>query len=357
MNHQQHHLTDISWLSIVKIIIVLAIFYLLYSILDILALVFIAIVLAAAFGPWVDWLYKRRVPRVLSIVSIYVVIFLILALVIYLLIPPVVIQIQQLANSLPYYYSRVVSNLSQVQHTTDLEAANTIKSLLENIGLGLSQAASSIVSTVTGIFGGILQLAVVLVMSFYLIVQEDGLKRFLRSLTPAKYQPYVIQLLGRIHIKLGAWFRAQLVLMLAVGILTFIGLQIVGMDYVLVLALWAALTEIIPYVGPVIGAIPGIFLAFTISPWLGLLVVLVYVLVQQLENNILVPSIMRRAVGLNPIVSIIVILVGAKLGGIMGAVLSIPLTTVVAVILSDVFEDWKTEDAQGPELVEKINKE
>ncbi len=350
MTYQQHHLTDISWVSIVKVVIVLVLFYLLYSILDILGLVFVAMVIAAAFGPWVDWLYKRRVPRALSVISIYVVIFLIMALVVYLLIPPLVTQIHQLANVLPSYYSQAISGLSQVQQTTDLEAANTIKDFLKDIGLGLTKAASSIVGMVTGIFGGIVQLTIVLVISFYLIVQEDGLKRFLRSLTPTKYQPYIIQLLGRINIKLGAWFRAQLVLMLAVGILTFIGLQLVGMDYVLILALWAGLTEIIPYVGPIIGAIPAVFLAFTISPWQGLIVTLIYIVVQQLENNILVPSIMRRAVGLNPIISIVVILIGAKWGGIMGAVLSIPLATVLAVILSDVFDDWKTDDSGGLQI-------
>ncbi len=334
----------ISLGSIVKIALVILFIYFLYMILDILGLLFVAVVVAAALGPWVDYLQRHRVPRAVSLIVIYLIIFLVISLIVFLMIPPLVQQIQQLASVLPNYYIKAVSGLSALQHSSDIEAAATISSFLENIGSALANTANSIFSTVTSIFGGLIQLLVILVISFYLIVQEHGLKRFLRSITPAKYQPYIMQLMSRINIKLGLWFRAQLLLMLIIAILTYIGLSLFGMEYALVLALWAGLTEIIPYVGPIIGALPAVFLAFTISPIQGLLIVILYVVIQQLENNIIVPTIMRKAVGLNPVVSIIVILVGAKLGGIMGAILSIPLATAIAVFVSDFFEDWQTGD-------------
>ncbi|MFH1112058.1 MAG: AI-2E family transporter, partial [Patescibacteria group bacterium] len=330
--------------SIVKVALVILLIYLLYMILDILGLLFVSVVVAAALGPWVDSLQRYRIPRAVSLIVIYLAIFLIISLVVFLLIPPLVQQIQQLASALPNYYIKAVSGLSAIQHSSDIESAATIRSFLENIGATLASTANSIFSTVTSIFGGLIQLVVILVISFYLIVQENGLKRFLRSITPAKYQPYIMQLMSRINIKLGLWFRAQLLLMLIIGVLTYIGLKLFGMEYALVLALWAGLTEIIPYIGPIIGALPAVFLAFTISPIQGLLIIVLYVIVQQLENNIIVPTIMRKAVGLNPIISIVVILVGVKLGGIMGAILSIPLATAIAVFVSDFFEGWQTSD-------------
>ncbi|MFH1867247.1 MAG: AI-2E family transporter [Patescibacteria group bacterium] len=341
---------DISLSTIIKIALVIFGIYFLYLVLDIIALLFVAVIVAAAFGPWVDWFQRRRIPRPLGVVFIYLIIFLLIASIIFLIIPPLVEQIRQLATALPNYYGKAVIGLQQLQGSTNFDATSTIKSALDNLGSSLARATTSIFTTINSIFGGLIQLVVILVISFYLIVQENGLKRFMRSVTPAKYQPYLMQLMSRIHIKIGLWFRAQLLLMLVIFAVTYLGLWALQMDYVLALALWAGLTEIIPYVGPIIGALPAIFLAFTISPTMGLLVILLYVVVQQLENNILVPTIMRKAVGLNPIISILVILIGAKVGGVVGAILSIPIATVAAVFLSDFFEGWRgTVDSLVPE--------
>ncbi|KKU39424.1 MAG: hypothetical protein UX54_C0012G0007 [Parcubacteria group bacterium GW2011_GWA2_46_39] len=333
-----------------RIVLVMLGIYFLYLSLDVLALLFISIIVASALTPWVDWWQRYRIPRSVGVIIIYVVVFFVISAMIFLLIPPLVEQIRALAINLPNIYGRAVLGLQQLQNGVDIDTAATLQSALDNLGSSLAKATTSIFTALNSIFGGLIQLMVVLVISFYLIVQENGLKKFLRSVTPAKYQPYLMQLINRINIKIGQWFRAQLLLMLVIFALTYLGLWALGMNYVLVLALWAGLTEIIPYIGPIIGAVPAIFLAFTVSPTMGFLVLLLYVVIQQLENNILVPTIMRKAVGLNPIVSILVILVGAKIFGIIGAVLSIPVATVVAVFLSDFFEGWRgSVDSLAPE--------
>ena len=333
-----------------RIVLVMLGIYFLYLSLDVLALLFISIIVASALTPWVDWWQRYRIPRSVGVIIIYVVVFFVISAMIFLLIPPLVEQIRALAINLPNIYGRAVLGLQQLQNGVDIDTAATLQSALDNLGSSLAKATTSIFTALNSIFGGLIQLMVVLVISFYLIVQENGLKKFLRSVTPAKYQPYLMQLIDRINIKIGQWFRAQLLLMLVIFALTYLGLWALGMNYVLVLALWAGLTEIIPYIGPIIGAVPAIFLAFTVSPTMGFLVLLLYVVIQQLENNILVPTIMRKAVGLNPIVSILVILVGAKIFGIIGAVLSIPVATVVAVFLSDFFEGWRgSVDSLAPE--------
>ena len=339
---------NIPFRTIMRIVLVMLGIYFLYLSLDVLALLFISIIVASALTPWVDWWQRYRIPRSVGVIIIYVVVFFVISAMIFLLIPPLVEQIRALAINLPNIYGRAVLGLQQLQNGVDIDTAATLQSALDNLGSSLAKATTSIFTALNSIFGGLIQLMVVLVISFYLIVQENGLKKFLRSVTPAKYQPYLMQLINRI--KIGQWFRAQLLLMLVIFALTYLGLWALGMNYVLVLALWAGLTEIIPYIGPIIGAVPAIFLAFTVSPTMGFLVLLLYVVIQQLENNILVPTIMRKAVGLNPIVSILVILVGAKIFGIIGAVLSIPVATVVAVFLSDFFEGWRgSVDSLAPE--------
>jgi len=341
---------NIPFRTIMRIVLVMLGIYFLYLSLDVLALLFISIIVASALTPWVDWWQRYRIPRSVGVIIIYVVVFFVISAMIFLLIPPLVEQIRALAINLPNIYGRAVLGLQQLQNGVDIDTAATLQSALDNLGSSLAKATTSIFTALNSIFGGLIQLMVVLVISFYLIVQENGLKKFLRSVTPAKYQPYLMQLIDRINIKIGQWFRAQLLLMLVIFALTYLGLWALGMNYVLVLALWAGLTEIIPYIGPIIGAVPAIFLAFTVSPTMGFLVLLLYVVIQQLENNILVPTIMRKAVGLNPIVSILVILVGAKIFGIIGAVLSIPVATVVAVFLSDFFEGWRgSVDSLAPE--------
>ena len=341
---------NIPFRTIMRIVLVMLGIYFLYLSLDVLALLFISIIVASALTPWVDWWQRYRIPRSVGVIIIYVVVFFVISAMIFLLIPPLVEQIRALAINLPNIYGRAVLGLQQLQNGVDIDTAATLQSALDNLGSSLAKATTSIFTALNSIFGGLIQLMVVLVISFYLIVQENGLKKFLRSVTPAKYQPYLMQLINRINIKIGQWFRAQLLLMLVIFALTYLGLWALGMNYVLVLALWAGLTEIIPYIGPIIGAVPAIFLAFTVSPTMGFLVLLLYVVIQQLENNILVPTIMRKAVVLNPIVSILVILVGAKIFGIIGAVLSIPVATVVAVFLSDFFEGWRgSVDSLAPE--------
>ncbi|OGL88417.1 hypothetical protein A3I42_00040 [Candidatus Uhrbacteria bacterium RIFCSPLOWO2_02_FULL_49_11] len=182
---------------------------------------------------------------------------------------------------------------------------------------------------------------IILVLTFYMVVDEDGIMRFLQVITPENIHKDVTALTVKIQNKIGLWLRGQLILMLVIGVLTFIGLTIIGVPYALVLALVAGITEIIPYAGPVIGSIPAIFIAFTISPTMGLWTVLLYVLIQQAENHLLVPKIMQKTTGLNPIIVILAVLIGARLSGVIGALLAVPIASAIEVLIHEHF-DHKT---------------
>ena len=144
---------------------------------------------------------------------------------------------------------------------------------------------------------------------------------------------------NRMQKKLGLWLRGQLILCLVIFILTYIGLLILGVKYALIIAVIAGLTEFIPYLGPVLGAIPAVFIAFTQSPTLALFTAILYIIIQQIENNFLVPKIMQKAVGLNPIVSIVAIMIGFSVGGVVGALLSIPVATAGTVLVEDMLHN------------------
>ncbi|MBW2164188.1 MAG: AI-2E family transporter, partial [Deltaproteobacteria bacterium] len=198
-------------------------------------------------------------------------------------------------------------------------------------------------STVTGIFGGIFTFFLVLVITFYMAVEENAIKKIVWSIAPKNHQVYVMQLVNRMQKKVGLWLRGQLILSVIIFALTFTALSIVHlftgqMEYALVLALLAGLTEFVPYLGPLIAAIPAVFLALTVSPVLAIVVALVYYVIQLMENNIIVPKLMQKVIGLNPVVRIAVLLIGFKVAGVVGAILSIPVATAVSVFIRDIFE-------------------
>lgn len=335
---------EISIATFFKALVIIAAVYFLYRVVDVLALVFVAIIFATALEPAVNWMNRNHIPRALSVLVLYLLIFLILSLIIVLMVPPLIDQVTELAKSFPYYYERLLSAFSYFSGTGQDTVASTLQQSLQSLGANLAQATTSILSTLVSVFGGLLQFVVLLTVAFYLVVEEDGILRFIRSITPSVYHPYIIQMMRRLKAKLGSWLRGQLLLMLIIGVLTYIGLSLLGAKYALVLALWAGITEIIPYVGPILGAVPAIFLALSVSPMQALLVGAMYLVIQQLENNIIVPLVMKKTVGLNPIISIVAIAIGAKLGGVIGAVLSIPVAVSLGVFLSDFFEKKLLEE-------------
>lgn len=314
---------DIPSLTILKIILILLALGFLYLVRDILLLLAVAIVIAAAINPIVDWLKKHGLPRLLGVIIVYLLILGILGFIITLVFPSLAFQIKQLGINLPIYLEKI--GLEDWWPRLNLEG----------IGEQIGQAASSVLATTINIFGGLFSAIVILIISIYLVAQEEGIRKFITSITPRKHQAYVLDLVARIQKKMGRWLRGQLVLALIVGLLTFIGLSILQMPYALVLALIAGVLELLPYIGPILSAIPAIIIGFLQSPLSGLLVFILYVLIQQLENHLIVPQVMKRVLGLNPVVTIIAVLMGFKLAGILGAILAIPVAAAIAVFARD----------------------
>jgi predicted PurR-regulated permease PerM len=326
---------NISTATFIKLILFIVIIFFLYLIKDVLALVFVALILASALDPWVDWLQKVKIPRGIGILLIYIIIFSIGFTILYLIVPPIVMQIGQIANHFPEFYNKIVNGLQSLQSQASDNTQTEIQKSLISLSSGIPFALSNIFSFFTGFFGGLVSVILILVIAFYLTIQEDNLKKFIRAISPSKVQPYINQVIYRIQRKLGAWLRGQIVLSFIIFVLSYIGLTILGVPYALLLALIAGVMEVIPLLGPTIAMIPAVFFGFIKSPLTGFLVLAVYLIIQQLENHVITPKIYSKSVDMNPLVVIIVILIGAKIGGVPGCLIAVPVAAAISVFISD----------------------
>ncbi len=335
---------NITTLAVIKIFLVFIMFYFLYLVREVLAILFISLILSSALDPWVDWMQGKKIPRVMGVLFIYLAMFLVVATVIYMIIPPIVTQVSELTENFPDILEKVISGVEILKdYSVEHGLLADVKENVGTISSNIKSAAGGIFSTVTGIFGGIFTFFLVMVITFYMVVEENAVKKIVWSIAPKQHQVYIMQLINRMQKKIGLWLRGQLILSVIIFILTFTALTTIDlftgqMEYALVLALLAGLTEFVPYLGPILAAIPAVFLALTVSPTLAIVVALVYYVIQLMENNIIVPKLMQKVVGLNPIVSIAVILIGFKIAGVPGAILSIPVATAASVFISDIFE-------------------
>jgi predicted PurR-regulated permease PerM len=330
------HLRDI-----LKLIGVCVALYVIYLIWDILLLLFVSLIFAALIDPFARSLARRRIPRGIAVLTVYIIFFGIVGLSVGVLAPVIAHDVPQLFVAGTDAFVRLSEHSWFETLFGSLDISSQMSTTSDGSAgvLGTSGGAlAGLFSTVSGFFGGVVSLFVVLVMTFYLVAQDDPLGKILRSVVPNQYIPYISDLFERIQTKLGAWMRGQLLLSLVIGSLVTIGLSLAGVKYAGVLGLLAGILEFIPILGPVFASVPGLFFAFTSGGTVLFVIVLgIYIVIQQFENHILVPKVMQRAVGLNPVMSIIAILIGVRIGGIVGALLAIPVATALSVVLSDVW--------------------
>ncbi len=346
-NNNQKTTVSIPTSSILKLIAIVVLLLFLYVIRDIIVILFVSIVLASAFDPWVDALQRRKIPRTVGILLIYLILIGVIVSVFILLIPPITDQVKQIASSFPEYYEKFLASFVNIQQFSQEHGlADNIQKALEGVNQSLQQVTGTIFSGVVKVFGGFISFVVILVIVFYMTVEEKGVKNFLRSFAPIKYQPYLTQKAIQIQEKMGFWLRGQLFLSGIIALTSFVGLSILGVKFALVLALVAGITELVPLVGPIIGAVPAVFFALVQSPVKALLVIILYIVIQQMENHIIVPKVMQRSVGLNPVVIIVAILIGAKLAGILGMLLAVPAATIIVIFGRDFFQERRDKESK-----------
>lgn len=332
----QQIMINISTLTILKIIGFFLLLWFLYIIKDILIILFVSILFATAFNPFVDWLNKKKIPRALGVLIIYFILLSILFTVIVLLIPPLSEQIRQISQTYPSLWQRFLDIFPG--STSPINSGENIQSFFESLrDIFANKSLSNIFTLFGSAFDGLISFILIFVLTFYFLVEEEAIKKAFHYITPPQYIPYLNNLITRIQDRMGKWLRGELILMIVVGCMTLIGLKILQVKYFLVLALIAAIFELIPYLGPILAAIPAIIIASVESLWKGIAVIILYWLIQQLENHIIVPKVMQKVIGLNPIIVILVILIGARLAGFIGIMVSVPAAAALSVIIKNIF--------------------
>ncbi len=303
----------------------------LWVIRDIVVILLLAVVLSSAMEPMAEYLSRRRVPRSVSVLGAYVIVIAIIGLIVAVIVPPMINQFQLLAERLPDYSLELQAKYP-ILHTIfgNFDLGNIARELFD-----IATGSETVFSKTVGVFNGFFAIITVLVVSFYLVAADKGMKRFISDLVPGKHQGFVESLISKIQHKMGMWVIGQIILSLFIFALTFIGLTILGVDYALFLAVLAGLFEIVPYMGPFLSAVPAVFYALVQSPPLAVAVVILYIIIQKTEGYILVPKIMEKTVGTSPLVVLLALLVGYKLGGVLGLLLAVPLAGAITVVIHE----------------------
>lgn len=351
--------STIAKATIVCLMVVLSA-WLLFLIRDKLLLVFLALFVSIVIDWNVRWLERFHIPRPAAVLLLYLAFFSIAVFLILSLIPIVAAQIQDLAryiNSSADAFlldPKIDSPFLSVEMNDRLSII--LQSALESMGIKdrasalfqFGQSLSGITQTSIGfavqfagsVFNAVVTLILILVMAFFIQLERERIVEFVRSLLPRSYRSYFDSKADAIYIKISQWFRGQLFLSLSIGILVFIALTILGMPYALTLAMLAAFTEFIPYAGPIVAALPSVFIALSQFGFVWAMVVaVVYYVVQLCENNLLVPLIMRHAVGLSPIAIIFGMMVGISFPNtvhpVVGIILAVPTTAIITIFVQD----------------------
>lgn len=302
---------EISAKTIIFTIAFLLLLYFLWIVKDLIFSLFIAFILMSALRPPVFWLERHKVPHMAAALIVYLLFILFFIFLISLIIPPIVIEISNLITNLPTIIQRLDPSIyKRLNFDTITQYIPSVTSNAFDIFKGVATNTFFVIST--------------LFFGFYFLLQENILKNFLSRFFDESRTETLRSTVSRAEKRMSAWFWGEITLMTVVGVFTFIGLNVIGMKYALALAVLAGLLEVVPNIGPIISAIPAILIGFAFSPFLGGATVALYIIVQQLENNLIVPFIMKNAVGLNPIVTLIALVVGNRIGGTIGVLLAIP---------------------------------
>lgn len=335
--------------TIFKTILIGILFFLLWQLRDIVLIVITSVVIASAVEPGAQFFEKRKVPRTIGVLLIYVLIFVLLAGLFSVFFPILLNDTLQLLQGLPNY-SETTKLWNPAGQFDSLNQYFSVPDIINGINTYIGSLTSGFFGTISGLFGGILSLTIIIVLSFYLAVQRDGVTEFLKIVTPIQNEKYIVGLWRRSREKIGLWMQGQFVLVLLITVLTYMGLSVLGVDNALLLAVVAGIMELIPLFGIIIALIPAVTIAVLqggIS--LGLLVLGLYIIIQQFEGNLFYPLVVKKIVGIPPIMTILMLVIGAKLAGFLGMLLAVPLTAVLMEILGDI------EKKKYPHLAQQNN--
>lgn len=311
---------EISHRTIIFTVVFLILVWFLYQIRDLILEVFVALLIMTILNPLVSKLSKYKIPRAVSVLLSYILLFGLIGVVIAGVVPPLIDQTTNFVNGLPAYFESLgISSYFGEQ---------LVNNLISQIGTLPAQVAKITISFFSNLFG----VLIVLIFAFYLLLAREKLDNQLAYLFGDKKKKKIGKVIDILEKKLGGWARGQLTLMFLVGISSYVGLKLLGIPFALPLAMLAGLLEVVPYIGPVIAAIPAVIIGFGISPVMGTATLALVFLIQQVENYVFVPKVMEKSVGVSPIITLLALAIGFRVAGIVGVIISVPVVITIQVL-------------------------
>ncbi len=311
---------------------------------EILLMVLIATILATCLSPLVTAVQgyqwgKRQVSmsRTWALFLVYVAVIAVLGLIVAVVVTPLVIETEGFVANFPGNLERITRWLTALQanYTWLPDLAGYVSGIPQELGQ-LTAYFGPAAGVAFRFLGGLATVITVLFLSFYMLVQGPTLKAGLLDLMPRASRPQVAHVLEHVSLKFGGWLRGQLLLNAIIGVAAAGGMAAIGMPYAILLGIYAFLVEFIPLIGPTLSAVPAIFLALFQPPWKFVATIIWYSVIQQVEGNILVPRVMRQAVGLSPLLTILAVIIGAKMLGIVGALIAVPVAAALQVVATEI---------------------
>jgi len=316
---------EISERTIIFSLTIVFLSWFLFVIRDVIFQFFIAILIMSILNPMVDKLEKRKIPRGASVLLLYIFGFLLVSFIVSAIVPPLIEQTTNFVNNIPLY----MQNLQLPPFWNE--------EITRQLAVEFVSLPSKIARSVFSLVSNLLVLIAILVFSFYLITQKNIVDKELADVLDLEKRKRIKRIINTLEIRIGSWARGELILMLAVGCLNYIGLKLIGIPYALPLGILAGILEIVPYIGPILAAVPAVLIGISISPIIGLAAALLSFLVQQFENYVLVPKVMQRVAGVNPIVTLLCLAIGLRIAGILGLFVAVPTFMTIQIVAREIF--------------------
>jgi predicted PurR-regulated permease PerM len=336
----------------------IALAVLLYALIDILLVLFLGIIVAATLQPGHQWLARWGVPKGLAVLLFYGVFLLVTGAVAFFIGPTLFDQIKSLINNFPELYGQLIKSLGASTSPVVQQLVHrlpTFNALTQNLVETFPTAFNSVVVLMSSAFTLFVYFAGVLAIGFYWTMEVPHLERLVVTLFPVTRRPQVVAIWREVESKLGAFVRGQGIAMLTIGSLSAVGYWLIGLPNVLVLATLAGLLEAVPIVGPVLSAVPALVVALSQGVDTALLVVGFCIALQLFENNVLIPPLMEHSVGISSLVGLFAVLAFGVLYGVLGALVAIPLTVVIQVVLDHTLVNPEPVPDQSEPVNQQLN--
>ncbi len=333
---------DIAWEAILKVVLAVVAVYILFVIKDILIWFVFAVVLSILFNPSIAFLQKRKVPRILGGIFVYTGFFGLISLLIYMVVPMFVSEVQQFIQSFPYYFEKISPSLRGL----GFDAFENFGNFLNAFKSVLDVISSNVFNGLIVIFGGIASMLFVITTAFFLSLEDRAIEKSISILFPKRYEAYALNLFERCEKRVTGWFMVRLISCVFVGVAAYVAFIAIKAGYPFTLALFCGVFNFIPYIGPFISG-AGLFLViFPTEPLKGIFAIVAFLIIQQIENGIISPILMKKIVGLPPALVLISLAIGGKLWGFLGALMVVPLLGIVFEFIKEFIEKKKQRESQ-----------